>query len=201
MKANQDVEKVYELLEQFDFNELSKQDKSYVLSIISVDEYNNLRSTLKNTERFFSNSEELTLSDSIYKSLILKSKNGNIILKFLKQPIQLYKVAASVIVFVGLYSFIHFTNLHEKNNTLASNDTIYIFKTDTLYSKFVDTVRLIKEKIVYLSREKDQVTPDKLLSNAKYECDSNKEICPNDIDKIKDLAFRNNVSNDTLFKN
>ena len=32
MKANQDMERVYELLEQFDFRELSDSDRNYVLS-------------------------------------------------------------------------------------------------------------------------------------------------------------------------
>jgi hypothetical protein len=52
---------------------------------------------------------------------------------------------------------------------------------------------------VFISREKGLLTQDKLLSNAKYEYDQNKEICPNDIDKIVELVFNNNVFNDTLF--
>lgn len=199
MKANQGVERVFELLEQFDFNELCEQDKIYVLSVITEKEYNNMRGTINDVGTFFNNSEDVNLNSSIYKSLINKNKHVNILLKLLKQPIQLYKVAASVIVLIGLYSLIHFTNLKEKSSPISSNDTIFIYNTDTIYSKFVDTVRLIKEKIVFISREQDLLTPDKLLSNAKYEYDHNKEICPNDIDKIIELGFNNNVSNDTLF--
>jgi hypothetical protein len=200
MKANEEIERVYELMEKFDFNELCEQDKIYVLSVISEKEYINIRGTINEVGTFFTNSEDVNLNAAINKSLINKNKHVNILLKLLKQPIQLYKVAASIIVFIGLYSFIHFTNLKDKRSPISSNDTIFIYKTDTIYSKFVDTVRLIKEKIVFISREKDLVTPDKLLSNAKYEYDQNKEICPNDIDKIIEFSFNNSVSNDTLLR-
>jgi len=200
MKTNQNMERVYELLEQFNFNELSERDKIYILSVMPETEYINMRDTIKETEGFFTNAAELNLSDSLYKSLMNKSRKGNILLKLLKQSVQLYKVAASVLIILGIYSVIHYSNLHEKNSTLALNDTIYIHKTDTIYSKLIDTVRIIKEKIVYIPREKVRVAPVKLLSNSKNEYDCNKEICPDDIDKIKGLAFNNNISRDTLFK-
>lgn len=200
MEVNQNMGKVNDLLEQFDFNELSEQDKMYVLSVITEKEYNNMRGTINDVGTFFNNSEDVNLNSSIYKSLINKNKHVNILLKLLKQSIQLYKVAASVIVLIGLYSLIHFTNLKEKSSPISSNDTIFIYNTDTIYSKFVDTVRLIKEKIVFISREQDLLTPDKLLSNSKLEYDCNREICPNNVDRIKELAFNNNVSSDTLWK-
>ena len=88
-------------------------------------------------------------------SLIALKKEQNIIIRFLKRPVQLYKVAATVIVLTGLFSFIHFTNLHEQNNNSLSNDTIYIYKTDTVYSRIIDTVKHIKEKVVYITRKMD----------------------------------------------
>ena len=39
MKSNPDIERVYELLEQHDFNELSEEDKNQVLSIMTEKEY------------------------------------------------------------------------------------------------------------------------------------------------------------------
>jgi hypothetical protein len=200
MKANQGVERVFELLEQFDFNELCEQDKIYVLSVITEKEYNNMRGTINDVGSFFTNSVDVNINSSIYKSLINKNKHVNILIKLLKRPIQIYKVAASAIVLIGLYSFFHLTNLKEKTSPITSNDTIFMYNTDTVYSKFVDTVRLIKQKIVFISREQDLLPSDKLLSNVEYEYDQNKEICPGDIDIIIELGFNNSVSNDTILE-
>jgi hypothetical protein len=200
MKANQGVERVFELLEQFDFNELCEQDKIYVLSVITEKEYNNMRGTINDVGSFFTNSVDVNINSSIYKSLINKNKHVNILIKLLKRPIQIYKVAASAIVLIGLYSFFHLTNLKEKTSPITSNDTIFMYNTDTVYSKFVDTVRLIKQKIVFISREQDLLPSDKLLSNVEYEYDQNKEICPSDIDIIIELGFNNSVSNDTILE-
>ena len=201
MKANENMERVYELLELFNFGELPEQDKSYILSVMSENEYTNLRSTLTDTEILFANAEELNLNESLYKALINKRKNENFLIRVLKQPVQFYKVAASVLIILGLFSIFHYTNLNDNNKKKASNDTIYIYKTDTVYSRFVDTVKLIKEKIVYITQKKEPDQSLKLLSSAKPDYDSSKEICPNDIDRIKAFVFNNNVSNDTLFKN
>jgi hypothetical protein len=201
MKANENMERVYELLEQFNFGELPAHDKSYILSVMSESEYTNLRSTLTDTEIFFANAEELNLNESLYKALINKRKNENFLIRVLKQPVQFYKVAASVLIILGLFSIFHYTNLNDNNKKKTSNDTIYIYKTDTVYSRFVDTVKLIKEKIVYITQKKEPDPSFKLLSAAKSDYDSSKEICPNDIDRIKAFVFNNNVSNDTLFKN
>ena len=42
METNQKVERLYELLEQFDLIELSEHDKKYILSIMSEIEYINM---------------------------------------------------------------------------------------------------------------------------------------------------------------
>jgi hypothetical protein len=60
-------------------------------------------------------------------------------MSILKQPVQMYKVAAAIIVLTGLFSFVHFTNLHDQNSNSLSNDTIFIYKTDTVYSRILDT--------------------------------------------------------------
>lgn len=200
MEVNQKMEKVNDLLEQFDFNELSEQDKRYILSVMSEIEYINMRTTLKDTENFFAQAVEPNLNDSLHKFLMNYRKNENRAIKFLKHPIQLYKVAASIVIVLGLYSFFHYSNPQGKNSLLSLHDTIFINKTDTVYSKFIDTVKVIKEKIVYIPKEKDLIASVKLLSNSKLEYDCNREICPNNVDKIKELAFNNNVSSDTLWK-
>jgi hypothetical protein len=197
MKSNPDIERVYELLEQHDFNELSEKDKNQVLSMMTEKEYVNMRDTLKDTGNFFNDSEELILNDSLYKPLMNKSTNGNLLIMLLKKPVQIYKAAALALMIIGIYSIIHYSTLHNKNGVLALNDTIYVHKTDTVYSKLTDTVRIIKEKIIYISQEKDHIKPAVLSTSTNiYDC--SKEICPDDIDKIIELAINNNISRDTL---
>lgn len=140
MNANQDMEKIYEFLEKSDFRELSEPDRNYVLLSMSEEEYNNLRSTVKDTEMLFSNSRDSEPDKSIYTSLTGMKENKNRILGVLRYPVQFYKVAATVIVLMGLFSFIHFSNLHEQNNESLSNDTIFVYKTDTVSSRIVDTL-------------------------------------------------------------
>jgi hypothetical protein len=201
MKANRFIERVYELLEKNDFTDLAEEDKIYVRSVISENEYNKLRRTLRDTEAFFGNTKEFKMAESGFNSLLSTEKKKNTLIKLLKRPIQLYKVAAALVVLLGIYSFIHLKNVQEKNSPLISNDTIYIYKIDTVYSKIVDTVKLLKQKIVYLSHDKDTDTQLKLLSNAKYEYDPDRKSYCDDIEKIMELAFNNSFSNDTLLKN
>ena len=200
MKANQNMERIYELIEQFDFSELSETDKAYILTLISETEYNNMRNTLKDTENYFVQASEPILNDPERKSIADQSKDENRIIKLLKQPVQLYKVAASIVLILGIYSLIHYSNQQQKNDLLAVHDTIVIHKTDTVYSKLVDTIRIIKEKIVYVPQKQDLLASNKILTDSKSVSDCNKEICPADLDKIKALALNNNVSNDSLLK-
>lgn len=142
MNENQDMEKIYDLLEKFDFRNLSEQERNHVLAEMTAEEYNNLRATLKDTEIHFSNALELEPEGSAYSSLISIKKKKYRIMRILNQPVQLYKVAASIILLTGLFSFVHFTNLHDQKNNSLSNDTIFVYKTDTVYSRIADTLKL-----------------------------------------------------------
>jgi hypothetical protein len=201
MKANRYFEGVYELLEQFDFKELSEKDKIYVLSEMTENEYNNMRSTLMDTETFFSNSSEPNINDSLFNSIMRTNHKPNILIKILNQPVKFYQLAASIILLLGLYAIKQYSDLPDKNSALPVNDTIYIQKTDTVSSKLADTVRNIKEKIIYVTKERDINSQDKLLSTATFEFDSGKIVCPGNIDRIKQQTFINYISSETLFKN
>lgn len=192
METNQNIERVYELLEQFDFNELSEQDKLFVLSEMTEIEYGKMRSTIKDTQSFFVSDIEPIYDNS--------RKPKSLLLRILTQPIQLYKVAASIVILMGIYSAIHYFNIPDKSQLLTSTDKIYIHKTDTIYSKMVDTITIIKEKIIYLPKESVVEKPIKLLSNSNNVYNCNKEICPNDIDRIRELAYNDNASKDTLLR-
>lgn len=201
MKANPFLERVYELLEQFDFKELSDEDRIFVMSEMSEEEYINLRQTLKTTEAFFSSSKEPDLNESLLTSLINIKHKPNIIIKILNQPVKLYQLAASVILILAIYTVKQYSDLPGKNSELPKNDTIYIQKTDTVYSKLADTVKIIKEKIIYISGKKSNEIHDKLLSTATYYLDSSKLLYPNHTDSIKEFNVNDNLSHDTLYKN
>lgn len=201
MKANRYFEGVYELLEQFDFKELSEEDRIFVLSEMTENEYNNMRSTLKDTESFFSNSSEPGINDSLLNSIIRTDHKPNILIKILNKPVKFYQLAASIILLLGLFAIKQYSDIPDKNSALPSSDTIYIQKTDTVYSKLADSIRILKNKIIYISSEKDNDTQVKLLSVAADEFDSGEVISPSSIYRIKELAFENNFLRDTSFKN
>ena len=201
MKSNLYFEAVYELLEQFDFKELSEKDRNYVLSGMTENEYYNLRSALKSTETFFSNSSEPVINDSLLNSIISTNHKPNILIKILNQPVRFYQLAASIILLLGLYTIKQYSDIPDKNLTLPSNDTIYIQKIDTVYSKLADSIRILKNKIIYISSERDNNTQDQLLSVATHQFDSSELVCPNSVYRINELAFEKNISKDTLFMN
>lgn len=209
MKANTYFERIYELLEQFDFNELSERDRIYVLSKIDEEEYINMRSTIKDTEIFFSNSGEPNINDSLLSSIINTNHKPNTLIKILGQPVKLYQLAASIVLILAIYTIKQYSNFPDKNSTLPLHDTIFIQMTDsihpkladTVYSKLVDTVKSINEKILYIHREKDTNTLVKLLSTTAYVFDSSKVVFAKTTDSIKELTFIKDVSSDTLLKN
>lgn len=200
MKADLFLERVYELLEQFDFEELSEEDRTYVISGMSEKEYVNLRDTLKTTAAFFSCSEEPILNDSLLTCLTNSNHKPNLIVKILNRPVKLYQLAASIILILAIYTIKQYSDLPEKNSALPKNDTIYIQKTDTVYSRLADTVKIIKEKLIYISGKRSDDIHNKLLSTSTNYFDSGL-TGPNHVDSIKGPYINDSVSWDTIFKN
>ena len=209
MKANTYLERVYELLEQFDFNELPENDRIYVLSKMAEDEYINMRSTIQDTETFFSNSSEPEISVSLLSSIIRTNHKPNLLIKILNQPVKFYQLAASIALLLAIYAIKQYSDLPIKNSALPLYDTLFIQKTDTVYpkstdtisSKLADTVKFIKEKIINISGEKGINNQAKLLSTTAYVSDSTNIVYPKTTDYIKELTITKDVSRDTLFKN
>jgi hypothetical protein len=197
MEANQNIEKVYELLEQFDFHELTTQDKEIILTQITEEEYTKMRSTVKDTLSLFENAEDLYMNTLPRE---LNYRDNYLMIRLLKQPIQLYKVAASIAILFGIMLTFQYLKPKEKSNYLASIDTVYINKTDTVYSKIIDTVTILKDVIVYLPQNQKLALNSELKNNTKIKYDCKSEFCPDDIDVVMDLAFNDNASKDTLLK-
>jgi hypothetical protein len=198
MKANQDMERIYDLLERYDFNDLPENDRTYVLSVMMADEYIDHRAVLKDTEILFSVEEKIKVNPAVFGSISVLKQEENKIIRFLKKPVQMYKFAAAIVILTGLFSFVHLTNLHEQNRKVLSNDTIYIYKTDTIYSRIVDTVKQIKEKVVYITQKKEPESKSYLLMTARNEFDS---IQPDEFDRIRGLVIKDSIAKDTLITN
>lgn len=201
MKANPYLEQVYELLEQFDFKALSEKDKIFVLSKMSEEEYTKMRSSIKDTEVFFLNSSEPNLNEMLFSSIIQTNHKPNILIKILNQPVKLYQFAACIVLIIVIYTLKQYSDLPDKTSSLPAKDTIFIQKTDTVYSKLADTVWILKEKILYISCGRDKNSQVNLLSVTACVSDSEKVVSQPFTCSIKDFIFTKDVSSDSLLKN
>ena len=53
MENEKDLQRLYDLIELYDFEELQEREKSFIRRHISEDEYKSMRSTLKDTKELF----------------------------------------------------------------------------------------------------------------------------------------------------
>ena len=113
MKQNKNIEKIYDLAEKFDFNELSESDKRIILKEISEEEFAGIRLTIVNTDELYSKMD-----------LPVKADKKSGIKKIIYYPVEFYKVAATLLVLVGL-GYV-FSDLHK------TVEKEYITETDTL---------------------------------------------------------------------
>jgi hypothetical protein len=195
MKTNENIEKAYDLVERFEFSELSEQDKSYILSVMTESEYHQMRTTLMDIKNSFENDVEpgLLLQQSSHRG-------NNRFIRFINYPVQLYKVAVSILIVVGLYALYQDARHDQLDKKLsAGNDAVVVHSPDTIFTKVYDTIRIVTTRIIYTKNEQKQSdlnTSDNRMSN--FDC--NKELCPNELDRIKDLTLRNNITNDSILK-
>lgn len=188
MENNKAIEKVYELIEKLNFNELSKDERDFVLNHISEKEYNDIRSTLGDTQHYFANYPEET---QMRKTYSLKN--------ILSYRIEIYKIAAALLVLLGIGLLLSKSFTPLPSNIIASVDTVYIDHTDTIYIETHDTIKIVREKIIYRDMEKVSQT-DHLASNESTAIEKSLEctrkICPDDLDQINNLSGRNDFSQD-----
>jgi len=198
METNHNLEKIYQLVEQFDYNELIDADKSFVLTQMTVNEYQNMHDTINESKNYFANKPEILPDDSILKSLSDKKRKKNIVVRSLNYRMQLYKVAASILIILGITFMIFYKSNPGLYNQLTIHDTIYIKKTDTVLSMIKDTIQVVKNIIVQAQQVTEVKSVNTLFANNIIKADCNKEICPSDVDKITRLAGTNNISKDSF---
>jgi hypothetical protein len=189
MKDDQHIEKIYDLVEIFDFNDLSENDKTFVLQHITLMEYNELRSTITDTQKLL-----LKYPDNVkkYKQFQLK--------KIALYPIELYKIAAIILIIIAAFYLLTKWDHPDSQNLIASVDTVFVKKTDTILVYVGDAVMQIKEKSNFSGTINQDNTDKHVKSfvNKEIVRDCSKELCPDDIQKLNALKTKNDFSEDTI---
>ncbi len=121
MNSDKKEEKIFELAEQFVFEELSTKDKNFILSIMTESEYNEFRSTINNLPACFDNDIEV---ETMAPQLPIRTKR-KIIMEIINYKIPLYKVAVGMIFAFFIFSSVN----HFKLNKAFDNKNIFAFES------------------------------------------------------------------------
>jgi hypothetical protein len=181
MEKEKDLQKIYDLIEKHDFAELTESQKSFIRRHVTEEEYDSMRSTIKDTRE---------LPGKIPAPLA-KGKNSAI-LTIARYPVELYKMVAVMVLMTGLGILLTKTRTNEQPELLAMTDTVYIDHTDT--------VEIIKETIVFKNVPVDQgmVAPAvSALETAYPENNCSFEFCPDDMEAFRRTRYRGDFSNDS----
>jgi hypothetical protein len=192
MKKEQPVEKVYGLIETFDFNELPESEKAFVLEHISIEDYNNMRSTLMDTKALFLK----------YPGAEAKEKDSKL-KKLATYPVELYKIAATILLLMGIGLMFLKVETSKQSKLLAAVDTIFVEKKDTVVLEKRNTIQIVNEKTVYNDSNINQNSKSykiTITETVDYERDCSREICPADMGRLSKLKTKNDCSGDTLLK-
>ena len=152
-------EKIFELLESKDFNELNQNEQDLVLQHMSSEDYTASRLSVLGGIQEFDNEIKHTAYDSdLLKELHEKTrKKAGFIYFLINTRISLLKIAAVFIFLLFGYTFLLLNMLNSKEPIISDNsikmDTVYITQTKTL--KKTDTVFITKTKEILVDNEQN----------------------------------------------
>jgi hypothetical protein len=198
MENNKNIEKIYDLIEQFDFAELSEPDRLLVLSVISESKYAEMRNTFNNLKLELTEDDDIEPAINIPKIESVDSDSR--IKRILNYPIKFYQVAASVAIIISIFSLFQQSSKNENYSMIAKNDTLIIQKIDTVYSIVHDTVEIIREKVRIAQKDFQIQKENDLSANSNIKTDCSNNICPNEMDDFIAMNSRNTIKNDTTLK-
>lgn len=188
METDKGLERLYELIESYEFNELTDFEKDIVLKHISETEYTNIRNTISETKDLF---EKIPMETS-QKSLGIK--------RIINYPIQLYKVAAAILLFVVLGIAISKSVPEGEKEMFAQVDTVFVDRLDTIIVEKTNTVEVVKEKIVFREKpvQKNKEPIDiELASISTQKPDCEIDLCPEDMEKFRKVKASGSVLQDS----
>ena len=196
MDAKNNIEKAYELIEQFEFAELSDTNRLYVLSVMTEDEYSKLRSTISGVKTLLE--VDIEPGSNILR---LQRKSGSArLLQLVHYPVKLYQVAAGVAILTALYLFIE-KPIHNTNIPLiARTDTVYMHKTDTVYARVFDTIKIFESKVHSIKADLKQNENKGFIAQSNQIIDCNSYICPGEVGEITTMNTKNTISGDSALK-
>lgn len=193
---NTKIEKAYDLLEQFAFTELSEEEKQDILSVMTESQYNEMRKTIHDMKVVLDKDiEPLTGVPGLPRYT-----SGNKFLRFIQYPVQLYQVAASIALILLTYFIIQKTDQNSTSNILASNDTVLVYQTDTVYTTVYDTVSIGETAAPGHLKYSKKPGNKKPKINTAPTTDCSRELCPNEVGKITVLNKTNNMARDSALK-
>jgi hypothetical protein len=195
MISDKKTEKAFELAEQFEFMELSDKDKKYILSVMTEEEYNDLRKAIFVLPNYFVKDIEPVTN---IPQLALRHKK-NQLKDLIFYPLQFYKVAASIIITFLIFSVYHHMNETQNSELIAQSDTVFIHRTDTVFQILHDTVWVVEKKNNF---PKQSLVKNNTLENEITRSSYNKDdLHPDDVEKIIAMTNNNCLANDSVLKN
>ena len=192
MINDEQISRIYALIETTDFEQLNESDRLFVLDNISEEEYKTMRQTIKDTRKMFSE----------YPS-INWGKTQGIMKRIITYPVELYKIAVAAVLVIGIGLVLTQLKHSQQNNLLATVDTVYIERTDTFVVHEIETLEtthdkiLNKEPVVSLDQHSEVVFASVTSTPAGY---NSWEISPDDIQRFNVLQSNHNFSKDRLLK-
>jgi hypothetical protein len=184
MEKEKDLQRIFDLIELYDFTELPESERSFIRQHISEDEYISMRSTLKDTRELF---REIEIPES------LAHEKYNTFLRIARYPVELYKIVAIIVLLIGLGIILNKARTFEQQELLSMIDTVYIDRTDT--------VETIKETIIYKDLPVDHMlipSANITLETAYKKNDCSSELCPDDMESFRRTKYSGNLSNDSV---
>ena len=185
-------EKIFELLESKDFNELNQNEQDLVLQLMSSEDYTASRLSVLGGIQEFDNEIKHTAYDSdLLKELHEETrKKAGFIYFLINTRISLLKIAAVFIFLLFGYTYLLLNMLNSKEPIISDKsimtDTVYITQTKTLEK--TDTVFITKTKEI-------------LVNNHQNSNNITQKINSNDTPNLKKIYAREALSSLSHSKN
>lgn len=196
MNLEEQIGQVYDFIEEYDFVDLSESQKSIVLGVMSEMEYVQMRAAVINTRNYLIDE----VAPNLKSASFVRNERLDRFIYLMRMPIPLYRVAVLIGVIFSSYLAFKLMINDKRAPEFASVLPSQVLKIDTVYITLVDTLEVLKEKIIYIEKPQCLVNENPVIASAIFELDCENEICPKDIDQLKNLAYNNKISNDTLLK-
>lgn len=128
-------EKMYDLLENYSFQQLSEADTDFVLQYVTEVEYEKMKRILEKSKAGFDSSVSRMEIPANLLHLVAEKKRSAAIPMW-KRSIALYKVAAAILLplLLTIFYYEQFRVNKTTSNLISSIDTVYVKgATDTVY--------------------------------------------------------------------